>query len=126
MSELLLLKDIFKVVNNNKKINLIKLFEKIERPELSSYLGDVESLKLLFFRLNQQGIMKLRFKDDYIIVEGIDFDSALHSKIQKLLDVFESCKDYEGFKNRIITSELNQYFLNEEEIKAVFTCLSNE
>lgn len=120
MSELVLLSEVFRNMAGKNRLNLKQLFNKIDFPELDPYVGDYNSFKSIFFRLNQEGIIKSRLEGDYLNIEKVDEGSAIHHLIEKLCDACMNSRNIEDFKNTVYTSELNRYFLDEEEIKAVY------
>nr|MDO8112127.1 hypothetical protein [Candidatus Sigynarchaeota archaeon] len=120
MAELLLLHGLFELIAGKKKMNLKQLYEKLSNPVLEPYQGDFSSFKEIFFRLNQEGVLKSRIVGDELIIDSYSSDSYIHKEIKKLQDLCHACKDAEEFENKLHTSALNKYFMDAEEIKAVF------
>jgi undecaprenyl pyrophosphate synthase len=120
MAELLLLHEVFEHVAGQTRINLKSLYDEFYNPILAPYLGDFDSFMTMFYRLNQEGVLKSRTEGDDLIIEHVSTASPVHKKIKQLLETTRSCATAEEFESRVHVSSLNRDFMDAEEIKAVF------
>ncbi|MFX0102910.1 MAG: hypothetical protein ACFFCS_25300 [Candidatus Hodarchaeota archaeon] len=126
MSELLVLREIFDMLGEKKSIDLKDLHKMLESPILSPYLGDFESFKATITRLELDGTLELEKSGSEIEITGYDKGSKFHDKIAKLEALFSQSKDDDDFKEKIYTCELNQHFLDTEEVKIVYFYLNEK
>jgi GTPase SAR1 family protein len=120
MAELLLLRDIFALIAGKNRVNLKDLYEGLYNPILAPYAGDFDSFKNIFYRLNQEGVIKSHFEGDVLFIESIKQKSHVHESIDRLIQACKLCSTVEEFEKKVHTSELNRHFMDDEEIKAVF------
>lgn len=126
MSELLILREIHDALGEKNRVNLKELHEVLENPVLTPYLGDFESFKAMINRLELEGVLKLEKSGDVIYIIGHDDGSKYRDRIAKLEEIFSKAKDEDDFKDKVYTCELNQHFLDSEEVKIVFYYLTDK
>lgn len=123
-----MLREIFKAASKpGMRHDVISLFERLEKnPTLAPYVGDMDTIKNVYFRLNQEGIVKGRMVgDNMYLVEEVRVGSQWHAKIDLLLSFCERARSDEEFKDLIHASELNQHFLDDAEILSVYHHVKN-
>nr|MDO8117616.1 hypothetical protein [Candidatus Sigynarchaeota archaeon] len=112
MSELLVLNEIFSSVKDGAIINLRTLHARLEESVLAPYIGDVESIKQLIFRLNQESVMYASIHGDEVHVEHVEEESPLHKNVELLIAIIKSSDDVGSFKKNVSTSAINRYFMD--------------
>ncbi|NMC05168.1 MAG: hypothetical protein GYA24_08155 [Candidatus Lokiarchaeota archaeon] len=120
MAELLLLREVFALVTGKERVDLRDLFDSLYNPILAPYTGDFDSFKNIFYRLNQEGVIKSHFEGDVLVIESIRDGSHVHEAIDRLIHACKACATVEEFEEKVHTSALNRYFMDGEEIKAVY------
>jgi hypothetical protein len=126
MSELLVLNEIFSALQNRDRIDLKSLYNQLDVPPLSPYLGDFKAFKNIFFRLTKEGIIKAWMDGDDLVIDSINNESEIRGIINQLFEIAKQAMAFIDFQNRIQTCKLNKYFLDEEEMKAVYFHLVDE
>jgi len=121
VSELLILNEIFSALQERDEIDLKSLYHQLEEYlTLLPYLGDFESFKNIFFKLTKEGIIKATTDGDELIIESINNESEIRETIGQLFQTADEAMAFVDFQNKIETCNLNKFFLDEEEMKAVY------
>ncbi|MBN2151217.1 MAG: hypothetical protein JW839_07230 [Candidatus Lokiarchaeota archaeon] len=126
MAELLLMQKVFARISGKESVDLKGLFEALYDPILEPYTGDFESFKNIFYRLNQEGVVKSRLEGTVLFIESIKPGSPVHEAIDTLFLACAECPTVEEFERRVHTSGLNRHFMDDEEIKAVYFQVESE
>nr|MDO8119266.1 hypothetical protein [Candidatus Sigynarchaeota archaeon] len=95
VAELLLLRDVFALIAGKKRLNLHEVFDGLYNPVLAPYIGDFDSFKNIFYRLNQEGVIKSHFEDDMLCIESIKESSHINETIDTLIRTCRECATVE-------------------------------
>ncbi|MEX2680032.1 MAG: hypothetical protein Q6373_000400 [Candidatus Sigynarchaeota archaeon] len=126
MAELIFIEKIFGLIEKKKRVDLRVLFESLYNPILEPYVGDFDSFKNIFYRLNQEGVIKSHLEGDFLCIDQIKTSSHVHENIDALFRAYNECSTVEEFEKVVHTSKLNRHFMDDEEIKAVYFQIESE
>lgn len=127
VSELLVLEVMLRIARERPVMALADVYREVDPAVAAPYVGDVNSLKAMLFRLDQEGVMKARVERDLVVVDQLgDEDTHVHRLIRKLRETCELARHLHDFTMRVFTSELNRYFLDEREIRDVYEHLKRQ
>ena len=120
VSELYILEGLLKIAKEQPAMRLEELYGKVAPPAVKRYVGDVNSIKAILFKLDQEGVVKNRIIQDKVVIDSVAGETYLYELTRLMRWICESSSSLEEFTERVFTCELNRYFLDANEVKVVY------
>jgi len=127
MSELVVIGTIFHAIQKEKNINRQRLMELLETPKIDDQFESPELIESIVTRLIKMHVISgnLNSNGDFSLENFLE-NSDIFQLIIKLRNLHAFSRNFNDFKDLMLASELNRYFIDENEIKRVYFHLKNE
>jgi hypothetical protein len=127
MSELAVIGTIFHSIQKENNINLKRLMEILSTREIDDRFESPDFVANLVTRLIKMHVIAGNvYSDGEFSLEKLLENSNTLQMIIKLRNLHTFSRDFDEFKDLILTSELNRFFIDENEMKQVFQYVNNE
>jgi len=127
MSELAVIGTIFHAIQTEKKLNRQRLLEILATRKIDNQFESPELVESLVERLVKMHVISGNFDSngDFSLETFVE-NSGIFQLIIKLRNFLVVSRNFDDFKELVLGSELNRFFIDENEMKRVYLFLKNE
>ncbi|HME55078.1 MAG TPA: hypothetical protein VKM55_22925 [Candidatus Lokiarchaeia archaeon] len=127
MSELAVIGTIFHVIQTEKKLNRQRLLEILATRKIDNQFESPELIESLVEPLVKMYVISGNFDSngDFSLETFVE-NSGIFQLIIKLRNFLVVSRNVDDFKELVLGSELNRFFIDENEMKRVYLFLKNE
>lgn len=121
MSELVLIEAILKQTITGK-MDIDALIEVLDCPGLDSSIANNEFINSLIYKMANEEAFEIDVDDEGdLVLREVDDNSIYHQLIDEIQQILSKASNLEEFKEKISESDLFPHFMNDNEIKGVYT-----